>query len=106
MRIIKEITERINEEMEGVCDYIKLANHVKGNNDYIFNTIMEIIPQEMKHIEMWHEAAVREINKAKEEMARQGKEIPPLMLEMWQDEHEDYVEKMAKIKYKLDMLKR
>jgi hypothetical protein len=106
MRIIKEITEHIKEEMEGVQDYIKFANHVKGHDENVFTTVMEIIPQEMKHIEMWHDAAVREINKAKEEMTRQGKEVPPLMLEMWQDEHEDYVEEMAKIKYKLDMLKR
>jgi hypothetical protein len=105
MRIIKEITERIKEEMEGVRDYIKFANHVKGNNENVFNTIMEIIPQEIKHIEMWHDAAVREINRTKEEMSKQGKEVSPIMLEMWQDEHEDYVEEMSKIRYKIDMLK-
>lgn len=105
MRIIKQITEHINEEMDGVCDYIKFANQVKGENPYIYDTIMEIIPQEVKHIEMWHEVAVKEINKTKERLRSQGQEIPTYMLEMWQDEHEKYVEDMARIKYKIDMLK-
>lgn len=106
MRIIKEITEHINEEMEGVEDYIKFASQVKGNNDVVFSTLMEIIPQELEHIELWHNAAVREINKVKTALAQQGKEVPPYMLEMWQDEHQDYIEDMAKIKYKVEMLKR
>lgn len=105
MRIIKKITEHIKEEMDGVCEYIKLANEVKGEYQYVYETLMEIIPQEIKHIEMWHDVAVREIVKTKEMMKSQGKEIPQIMLEMWQDEHEDYIEDMAKIKYKIDVLK-
>ena len=106
MRIIKEITEHIDEEMEGVEEYIKFASQVKGNNDVVFNALMEIIPQEIEHIEIWHNVATREINKMKATMAQQGREVPPYMLEMWQDEHQEYVEDMAKIKYKVEMLKR
>ena len=105
MKIIKEITEHIHEEMEGVCDYIKFAGKVKGENDYVFETLMEIIPQEIKHIELWHNVAIHEINKMKDFLKSQGKEVPPYMLEMWQDEHKDYIEDMAKIKYKIEVLK-
>lgn len=106
MKLIKEITEHIHEEMEGICGYIKFAHKVKGENEYIFDTLMEIIPQEIKHVEMWHEVAIREINKAKTALAAQGKEAPEYMLEFWQEEHEEYVEEMAKIRYKLELLKK
>lgn len=106
MKLIKEITEHIKEEMEGVCDYIKFANKVKGENEYIFGILLEVIPQEIKHVEIWHEAAVREINKTKNTLVAEGKEIPAYMLDMWQEEHEKYIEDMAKIKYKLDLLKK
>lgn len=106
MRIIRDITGYIDEEMDGVCEYIKFASAVKGHNDAVFNTVMEIIPQELEHIELWHNVAVREISKMKAMLAQQGKEVPPYMLEMWQDEHSKYVEDMAKIKYKIEVLKR
>jgi hypothetical protein len=106
MRLIKEITEHIHEEMEGICSYIKFASKIKSENEYIFDTLLEIIPQEIKHVEIWHDVAVREINKMKTSFAAQGKEVPAYMLEMWQDEHEEYIEKMANIRYKLDLLKK
>lgn len=105
MRLIKEMTEHIHEEMEGICEYISFAHSVKHENVYIFEILMEIIPQEIRHVEMWHEAIVKEINKTKDSLKAQGKEIPAFMLELWQDEHDDYVEAMAKIKYKVDLLK-
>lgn len=105
MKLIKAITAHIDEEMEGVCSYIKFASEVKGHNEYIFDTLMTIIPQEIKHIEIWHDAAVREINKTKETFKAQGKEIPVYMLDMWNEEHAEYLEEMAKIKYKLEILK-
>lgn len=105
MKLIKEITEHIHEEMEGVCDYIKFASKVKGENPYIFETLMEIIPQEIKHIELWHNVAVREINKMKDLLKSQGKEVPTYMLDAWEEEHEDYIEDMSKIKYKIELLK-
>lgn len=106
MKIIKELSEYIDEEVDGICDYIKFASKVKGENSFIFDVIMEIIPQEIKHVEMLHEVAVREINKMKEMLKSQNKEIPSYMLEMWQEAHEEYIEQMAKIKYKLDLLKK
>lgn len=104
MKIIKEITEHIEEEMEGICEYIKFASKVKSEHQYLYDTIASIIPQEVKHVEMLHESVVREINKMRERLKMEGKEIPEFMLEMWNDEHEDYIEKMSKIKFKLEML--
>ena len=75
---------------------------IKSNNK---DAIITIIPQEIKHIEMLHESVVKEINKEREHLKSQGKEIPAFMLETWQEEHEEYVEEMAKIKYKFETLK-
>ena len=105
MKIIKEITEHIEEEMEGICEYIKFGSKVKHEHEYIYDVIITIIPQEIKHIEMLHEGVVREINKMREMLKSQGKEIPAYMLEMWQEEHEEYVEEMGKIKHKYEVLK-
>ena len=41
----------------------------------------------------------------RERLTAQGKEIPEYMLDMWQDSHAEYVEEMAKLKYKFEMLK-
>ena len=106
MRIIKEITDHIKEEMDGICDYIKFANKVKGEHEHVYDTIMEIIPQEIKHVEMLHDTAVKEIEKARAKLSAEGKEIPAFMLEMWRAEHEDYIDKMAEIRYKIDILKK
>jgi hypothetical protein len=105
MQIIKKITEHIEEEMDGVCGYIKFASEVKGHNEYIFETLMTIIPQEIKHVEMWHDVATREISKMKDLLKAQDKEVPQYMLDMWNEEHHEYIEEMAKIKYKIEMLK-
>ena len=105
MKIIKEITEHIKEEMDGVCDYIKFANEVKGEDEIIFDALMTIIPQEIKHIEIWHDVAVKEISKIKQKLANDGKEIPEYMIDAWKDEHNKYIEDMSKIKYKLEILK-
>ena len=40
MKLIKEITEHIEEEMDGICSYIKFANEVKGHNEHIFDILM------------------------------------------------------------------
>ena len=105
MKIIKEIIEHINEEMDGVCEYIEFASKVQGEDEIVFDALMTIIPQEIKHIEIWHEVAVKGINKMKQKLASEGKETPIYMLEMWNDKHKEYIEEMAKIKYKLEMLK-
>lgn len=106
MKIIKHIVEFIDEEMDGVCDYIKFAEKHKGTEDGAYTMVLEIINQEIKHIEMWHEFAVKEIMKMRVAMKQSGKEVPPYMLEMWEEEHEKYTERMWKIRYKLDMLKK
>ena len=105
MKIIKEITEHIDEELDGICEYIKFASKVKHEHEYLYNAIITIIPEEIKHIEMLHESVVREINKMRERLKAQGKEIPAYMLDIWNDSHAEYVEEMAKLKYKFETLK-
>lgn len=106
MKEIKHLIDFIDEEMDGVKDYIKYASKVKGIDDITYSTIMEIIPQEVRHIELLHDTAVKEIEKAQSELKAKGKDIPEYMLDMWQEEHEDYIECMANLKYKIEMLKR
>lgn len=53
-----------------------------------------------------HELAVKEIEKARADLKAKGIEVPAYMMEMWEDEHQGYVEKMAKIKYEIELAKR
>lgn len=39
-------------------------------------------------------------------MLAKGQVIPKYMLDQWNEEHEEYVEKMAKLKYELEMVKK
>lgn len=106
MREIKEIVAFINEEMEGLEDYIHYAAKTKGINDLAYQTALKIIAQEFEHIDSWHLVAVKTIETKKAQLKAAGKEAPEYMQEMWNDEHKDYVEKLAKLKYKFDIAKK
>lgn len=99
MKEIKEIVEYIDDEMHDVKKYIKLALRYKGEDDMLFNTYIKLAKSEMEHAMWLHESAVAEINKAKS----QNKVAPEYMLEIWNKEHEEYIEKMAKYKYELEL---
>lgn len=60
----------------------------------------------MSHAIAWHDVIVSEIEKMRAEMSAKGEVIPDYMYEMWNEEHECYVAKMAKLKYMLEIAKK
>lgn len=60
----------------------------------------------MEHALFWHDVAVAEIEAQRKDMLAKGQVIPQYMLDQWNEEHEEYVEKMAKLKYELEMVKK
>lgn len=106
MKEIKKIADFIEKETDGVNNYIKYACKVKGVDEVLFNTLLEIIPQELKHIELLHDTAIKELDKAKSSLKSQDKEIPDYMLELWEESHNNYIEHLSLLKYKFELLKR
>ena len=104
MKKLIYVSERIEEELEDAEEYIEKAAECKGIDDTISSTAREIAMQEVKHAEMWHEVAVREIEKKRAELKEHGKEIPPEMISLWEHKHKQYINRMAKVKHSIDLL--
>lgn len=48
----------------------------------------------------------KSVTTRKKRMKAKGQTVPEYMQEMWDDEHAEYVEKVAKLKYKLETAKK
>ena len=106
MREIKKLIEFIDDEIEGAEDYICYAMKMKGVDDLAYQTALRLATQEMEHVDAWHTVAVEAIKAKRAEMKAKGQEVPSYMQEMWDEEHEEYVEKVSKLRYKLEIARK
>lgn len=106
MKEIKDIIAFIDDEINGACEYIHYAVKMKGVDDLAYQTALRLAQTEMEHVDAWHTVAVKAIEAKRSEMKMRGQEVPAYMQEMWDDEHAEYIEKVAKLKYKLEMAKK
>lgn len=106
MKEIKDIIAFIDDEIDGACEYIKYAVKMKGVDDLAYQTALKLAQTELEHVDAWHTVAVKAIEAKRAEMKAKGQEVPAYMQTMWDDEHAEYVEKVAKAKYALDMAKK
>lgn len=106
MKEIKEIIAFIDDEIEGAAEYIHYAVKMKGVDDLAYQTALRLAQTEMEHVDAWHAVAVKAIETKRAEMKTKGQEVPAYMQEMWDEEHAEYVENVAKLKYKLDVAKK
>lgn len=106
MKEIKDIIAFIDDEIEGADEYIKYAVKMKGVDELAYQTALKLAQTEMEHVDAWHTVAVKAIEAKRAEMKAKGQTVPAYMQEMWDDEHEEYVEKATKLKYKLEMARK
>lgn len=106
MRLIKKLSEEIKDEMQDVKKYVHLALQYKQSDEDAYNVYMQLAGEEYDHATRLHNLAVQEINKQKKKLAERGEQIPAIMLELWQDEHTQYVNDMAILKHEIDIAKR
>ena len=94
MKIIKELSEMIEEELEGAENYAKLAVHYKADNPSLANTFYEISTQELRHVTMLHDEVVKCIKSYREKHG----DPPPAMQAIYDWQHEKQIEEVSEIK--------
>lgn len=97
MKEIQEYADQIKSEMKGAKKYAKMALKWKEMGDATKGKYYyDMAQDELKHAMNIHTLAVKAI-----EEARKTVTPPQYMLDMWDREHEYYMEHAAKIKYML-----
>ena len=94
MRIIKKLSEMIDEELADSRRYIVCAEKYKGTDEDLAKLFYQLSIEEMGHVKMLHDAVVNKI----EEYRRTKGEPPALMQELYDYIHEQEIEDTAEIK--------
>lgn len=101
MKIIKHIVEDIREEMDGAEHYAKLATKYKDEDRTLADNYAKMAEAELGHVNSLHDQAVRLIKEQK----AVGVETPASMQAVWDYEHGQMIDHIAKIKVLLNMYK-
>ena len=88
MKLIKDLTEMIEEEIEGAGHYAKLAVMHKSDMPVLAKTFYDISTDEMRHVDLLHSEVVKLI----EEHRKTKGEPPASMLAVYDYLHEKHIE--------------
>ena len=99
MKEIKYIVEDIREELKGAEHYAKIAAKLKAEHSSNASVYAEMARQELGHVDELHKMAVKAIERQRDE----GVTPPAAMQAVWDWEHENMMEKTAKIRTLLAM---
>ena len=100
MEIIKQISEKIDEELHDAEKYIKCAYKIDDQYPQLADTYYKLSLEEMKHVTMLHDAVVAIINDYK-----RTNEVPPGMQTLYEYLHDRQIKWAAKIKAKQEQFK-
>lgn len=100
MEIIKQISEKIDEELHDAEKYIKCAYKVDEDYPQVADVYYKLSLEEMNHVTMLHDVVVRIINDYK-----QRNEVPKEMQLLYDYLHERQIKWAAKIKAKQEQFK-
>lgn len=101
MKIIKQLSDMIEDEIEGAYEYAKKAIEWREEYPDIADTLYNLSGEEMKHITRLHTLVVDIIEKYRE---KEG-EPPATMLAVYEYLHRKHIDKVADIKRYQDMYK-
>ena len=100
MTVIKNISEKIDEELHDAEKYIKCARKVKLEYPNLADTYYQLSLEEMKHVTMLHDQGVKIIEEIK-----RTREVPEGMQTLYDYLHERQIKWAAKIKAKQEAYK-
>lgn len=102
MKVIKDLVEDIQEELEGSEHYAKLATQHKDDDRELADVYAKLANTELEHVNNLHSQVVRII---KDWKAKTGEEVPAAMEAVWDWEHARMVDTAARVKSLLDVYK-
>lgn len=99
MEVIKEACEEMKELLHEAKEHIRMAIYNKEDYPILATTYAEIANQELAQADRIHNAVIAIIEKYK----TSEKDIPQTMLDLWKYEHKLYIDKVEKVRYKIQM---
>ena len=102
MKIIKNIVEDIEEEIDASEHYAMLATQYKDTDKILADGYANMAAQELGHVDALHAQVVRIIKDYK----AKGNEVPAAMQAVFDYTHQREVDRVAKIKVLLEIYKK
>ena len=102
MRLIKHLSEQIEDEVCGVIEYAKDALEYKATRPQLAEMYYKLAMTENGHVAQLHDAVVKIIEETKN---KHNIEIPQFMINKWEKKHKYIIEKMAEAKLYLSLYK-
>ena len=99
MKEIERLVDRMDEEMEGLEEYVEEALELKEKNPSLANTLFVIASDEKKHYNMLHMEVQRMIAEHKEKHG----DPPAAMAALYDFVHRKQIKRMAKIENMMNM---
>lgn len=96
MKLIADLSEKIDEELEDAEKYIDCAINMRETDPSVAKLFYTLSLEEMKHADMLHNEVVRVINEYKVKMG----DPPETMMFLYNYLHNKQIEKSSKIKIK------
>ena len=101
MKIIQELSDKMLDELNDSCRYIKDALKYKEDKPALAQTYYNLAVDEMKHYDMLHGEAVRIINDYK----AQGEVVPEKMQAVYDYLHQKYIDKAHDVRMYMEQYK-
>ena len=101
MKIIKCLSEKIEDELNDADEYIDLAMRWKTDEPDTAQVFYELSLEEMNHVEKLH----KEVSEVIEDYRKEHGEPPKDMLTLYDYLHEKHIGKATKIRVKQGMFK-
>jgi len=98
MRVIAELVDMLDEELEGAKDYSEKYLELKATNNSFSAKFKTLAEDELRHALVVHEYIVSKIDELKRVYT-----APVEMQEIWDKKHAKYIEKVAWLKQMLTM---
>jgi Mn-containing catalase len=94
MKIIQELTDMIEDELDGAHEYAQSALTMREDHPTLAKTFYDISLDEVKHINMLHD----EVRKIIEKHRKEKGDPPAAMLAVYEYLHKKHIAKAAEIK--------
>jgi ferritin len=100
MTYIKKLAEQIKDEIESAMTYAEKSLYLKAKDETsLASKYKSMAEDELSHAMTIHTEAVQEIEKLSKVYPN-----PPIeMMEKWEHEHKEFIEKVAQIRHLLSM---